>query len=208
MSVYSGIGEEFMQDQGELVIKGIRIESKVLQKRNVRPCGEGKCIAACCSGGVWLREDEAPRILEWADAIKACLPADRHDHSKWFESGKDDEEEEIGTSTVDDPVRPGQHCCVFLQPDRKCSLQVVSQENNLGWPGIKPFYCATYPFYTEDDALMVDDETPLKFKGAACRRPSSDKRPLYEIYKMEAILALGEDGYRELLSRVARSQRR
>lgn len=183
-----------MRKNGSMIINGIRIDRGVLGMDAVRRCGDIPCAGACCTDGVWLRDGEASRILEWAEKIKACIPEDRHDESKWFEQGK----EEMGTVSVADPMRPGDTCCVFLQPDRKCALQVVSKANNLGWPGIKPFYCALYPLYTENDTLLVDHKTPRNVKGAMCRRGNPPKQVVYKLFKEEISLALGEDGYREL----------
>lgn len=183
-----------MAKNRSLIINGIRIDPGVLREDAVRRCGDVKCVGACCSDGVWLCEEEAPRILEWAGAIKACLPPDRHDQSIWFERRDD----EVGTAAVADPLRPNQTCCVFLQTDRKCALQVVSQANNLGWPGLKPYYCALYPLYTEDDTLLVDRITPRNVTGAMCRHAKPPKQPVYKLFRDEMVLVLGEDGYREL----------
>jgi hypothetical protein len=183
-----------MMNDGAMVVNGIRIDPNVLRKEAVRRCSDVKCVAACCSDGVSLLEGEAPRILAWAAAIKACLPAERHDESKWFEQGKN----ELGTNSVDDPLRPSDTCCVFLQTDRKCALQVVSQANNLGWPGIKPYYCATYPLYTEDNTLLMDNITQRNVTGSMCRESKPPKQEVYKLFREEAILVLGEDGYREL----------
>jgi hypothetical protein len=183
-----------MRNKGSLIIKGIRIDPHVLLKDAVRRCGHIKCVAACCSDGVWLCEDEPPRILKWASAVKACLPPNRHDESKWFEQGKD----ELGTASVDDPLRPKDTCCVFLQLDRKCALQVVSQANHLGWPGLKPYYCAIYPLYTENGALMVDHITRRNITGAMCRHAAPPRQNIYKLFREEATLVLGEDGYSEL----------
>jgi len=177
-----------------LIVNGIRIDPDIFRRDAVRRCGEIKCAAACCSDGVWLCEDEPPRILEWASEIKACLPPDRHDESKWFEQG----DNELGTASVDDPMRPDENCCVFLQIDRKCALQVTSQSKQLGWPGLKPYYCAIYPLYKEDGALLMDRVTPLNVTGAMCRYGAPKKKFIYKLFREEAILALGEDGYREL----------
>jgi hypothetical protein len=183
-----------MENNSSLVINGICIDPGVLRKGAIRRCGDIKCMGACCSDGVWLCEDEPPRILSWAAAIKACLPSERHDESKWFEQGK----KEMGTVSVADPMRPGDTCCVFLQPDRKCSLQVVSQAHNLGWPGIKPFYCAIYPLYTENDTLLVDNITQKNITGAMCRHASPPREVIYELFSLETTLVLGENGYKEL----------
>jgi hypothetical protein len=183
-----------MGNNGALVINGFRIDQDILRKKAVRKCSEIQCLAACCSDGVWLLDNEAPRILEWADEIKACLPPDRHDESKWFEQGK----EEMGTIPVNDPVRPNDTCCVFLQPDRKCALQVVSSANNLGWPGIKPFYCTLYPLYTEDHTLLLDNITHLNVNGAMCRAEKPLRLEIYKLFPEEITLVLGKDGYQQL----------
>jgi len=185
-----------MEDDGSLIVNGIRVEQSVLGTDTVHRCSRAHCMAACCSGGVWLKDEEAPRIREWTAAVQACLPGDRHDDSSWFESNG----RELGTTTVDDPSRPGQSCCVFLRPDRKCALQVVSDQHRLGWPGLKPYYCAIFPLYYEDGVLMIDDSTAFDF--APCR-PEGPKVPrICELYRDEAVLILGEDGYRELIEKV------
>lgn len=187
-----------MEDGDSLTINGIRINPDVLRKDSIRRCADARCGAVCCSGGVWLNEDEAPKIRAWAEEIKKRLPPDRHDESIWFE----EEDGEMGTNSIDDASRPGQTCCVFLQPDRKCALQVVSNENNLGWPGIKPYYCAIYPLLIEENVLTIDDETPLIYAGGLCRNSAPQGYAAYELYRDEAILILGEDGYRELIQKV------
>lgn len=193
-----------MDDDGSLMINGIRVRRDVRCTGVVHPCGavDNSCVGACCSGGVWFKsEEEGERIRAWAKEIKARIPADRHDESEWFER----EDGEVGTRAVSDPLRPGQTCCVFQQTDRKCALQIVSQQNQLGWPGIKPFYCAIFPLYYEDGVMSIDDETTSEMDDAACRRLAPQQRPVFELYPDEAILILGEDGYRELREK-ARAQ--
>ena len=161
-------------------------------------------MAACCSTGVWLKAEEAPRILEWGGPVKACLPLDRQNESKWFLEGEPDENQslELGTSTVEDPMSPGRRCCVFLKPDRKCALQVVSAQNHLGWPGLKPYFCAIYPLFYAEGVMSMDDRLP-DFEGATCRRFTKGLRAIYELYRDEATLILGEEGYRELCEKAA-----
>lgn len=195
-----------MEDSESLIVNGIRVDPGVLRREPLQRCAVVECRAACCTGGVWLDAGHAPRILEWAGAIKPVLPPDRHDESTWFSEIEDDPDflsgRMTGTNTVDDPMRPGQACCVFLRPDRKCALQVVSSHNDLGWPGLKPFYCAIYPLVVSDGVLSLDEETALDFEGGGCQRPAPESRPIYQIYREEAILILGEDGYRQLAESV------
>ncbi len=188
-----------------MIINGIRIHPSVLREEKIERCQLVECLAACCTGGVWLDAQDVPHILERADAIKPFVPPDRHDESAWFSEEEPDPDSAsgrcAGTNIVDDPQRPGKTCCVFLRHDRRCALQVASEALGLGWPGIKPYYCAIYPMTVVDKTLMMDDETPLDFEGGGCRRPAAEARPMYQIYRPEAILVLGEDGYRELCER-------
>jgi Fe-S-cluster containining protein len=196
-----------MTEETKLRIKGIRIDASVLRTARIQRCALVECQAACCTGGVWLDAEHMPRILEYREAVRRFLPPDRHDETKWFSEPEDDADFPsgrcTGTNVVDDPQRPGQTCCVFLRHDRRCALQVTSNALDLGWPALKPFYCALYPLYLEGDELSVDDETPLDFVGGGCQQPAPDMRPVYQIYREEATLILGEDGYRELSERAA-----
>jgi len=179
----------------KVIINGISIDLKVIRKETTYPCSQVDCQADCCSGGVWVKDEEYPPVMKWKKAVKTCLPKERHDESQWFEK---DDEAGYGTQTVDDPQRPGKTCCVFLQADRKCSLQVVSRKKKLGWPGIKPYYCAIYPLYEEDGEMTVDDDTPVDEKTGMCRKYRPGPEPLFEMYPDETKLILGENGYREL----------
>lgn len=184
----------------EIVINGIRVDKSVFRKVALRPCGPD-CLADCCSGGVWMTDDEPPRIMKWAKTIKSHLPKDRHDESQWFVTRKSKDTPsgiETGTNTVEDPVREDETCCIFLRADRKCALQVISRDRKLGWPGIKPFYCCIYPLYLENDVFSIDETTELDEETALCLHGADEKRPMFEIYRDEAILILGKKGYAEL----------
>ena len=184
----------------KIVINGIRVDKSVFRKVALRPCGPD-CLADCCSGGVWMTDDEPPRIMKWAKAIKRHLPKDRHDETQWFVTRKSKDTPsgiETGTNTVEDPAREDETCCIFLRSDRKCALQAVSRDRKLGWPGIKPFYCSIYPLYLENDVFSIDETTELDEETALCLHGADEKRPMFEIYRDEAILILGKKGYAEL----------
>ena len=196
-----------MNDESSLIINGLRIDPSVLRSAPLQRCAVVECQAACCSGGVWLDAGHMPRILEWAGVIKQALPPDRRDESQWFSEIEDDPDFAsgrcTGTNTVDDPQRPGKTCCVFLRPDRKCALQVVSHQHGLGWPGLKPFYCAIYPLVVSGKTLTLDEETALDFEGGGCQQPCAESRPIYQIYRDETVLLLGEEGYQQLCRTLA-----
>lgn len=184
-----------------LVINGFTIEPNMLEPVALQRCDLAECLGACCGGGVWLNESEAPRIIQYKDEIKKHLPVDRHDESKWISDPEPDPDMPsgwiVGTNTVDDPQRAGMTCCVFLTEQRLCALQIVSRELNLGWPGIKPYYCALYPLWTDGDNLTKDDETH-EWLNAGCERPATTQHARYQIFREESILVLGEEGYHEL----------
>jgi hypothetical protein len=185
-----------------LIIHGLQIDPALLVEVQAERCLLHECLGACCTGGVWVDKDHVASLIPHVEAIKANLPADRRDPDTWFSGPEEDEDFPtgiaIGTNVVDDPMRPGKTCCVFLRPDRRCALQVTSQQLGLDWPGLKPFYCALYPIYLSEGELTLDDETPDLFEGATCSRFSGEKKPIYQTYEVELKLVLGEDGYQEL----------
>lgn len=162
---------------------------RVLHRRSVVGCGAVRTIV--------------PHV----EAIQLNLPAGRSDPNGWFSAPAADEQSPnglvIGTNVIDDPLRPGQTCCVFLRPDRLCALQVTSHQLGLEYPGLKPLFCALYPLQVREAEIVVDHETTQNFGSATCQRVCATRQPLYRVFKEEMILILGEDGYRELDQRMS-----
>jgi hypothetical protein len=185
-----------------MIINGFKIHPEFLEEVYAERCVLNECRGACCTGGAWLDVEQLKIIVPHVEAIKLHLPDDRHDPNTWFSAPAADEEapgaEPIGTNVVDDVRRSGETCCVFLRPDRLCALQLTSQQLGLAYPGLKPLFCALYPLQVRDDEILFDHETERNFGGANCRRACVTKQPLYQVFKEEMQLLLGEDGYREL----------
>jgi hypothetical protein len=185
-----------------VIINGLKIHPELLEEVEAERCLLHECKGACCSGGVWLDADDLKPIVPHVETIKANLPEERRDPNTWFSAPEPDEDTpsgvKIGTNVVDDPVRPGITCCVFLRPDRLCALQVTSRQLGLPGLGLKPFFCALYPVYVENGEVIIDHETEIDFEGANCRRFCATKQPLYRVFREEMTLVLGEEGYREL----------
>jgi hypothetical protein len=185
-----------------MIVNGFKIHPELLEEVNAERCVLNECLGACCTGGAWLDVEQLKTIAPHVEAIKANLPADRRDPNAWFSAPTVDENSPqgaiIGTNVVNDPRRPGETCCVFLRPDRLCALQVTSQQLGLEYPGLKPLFCALYPLQVRDDEIVFDHTTVENFGGAACQRACAHKRPLYQVFKDEVMLVLGEEGYREL----------
>ncbi len=188
--------------EANVIINGLKIHPELLEVVESERCVLHECKGACCSGGVWLDADDLKPLVPYVETIQANLPAERRDPNTWFSAPEPDEDTpsgvKIGTNTVDDPVRPGITCCVFLRPDRLCALQVTSRQLGLPGLGLKPFFCALYPVYVENGEVIIDHETEEDFDGANCRRFCATKQPLFEVFRAEMILLLSEDGYQDL----------
>ncbi len=188
-----------------MIINGFKIHPELLADVHAERCVLHECLGACCTGGAWLDVEQLKAIVPHVAAIQANLPEERRDPDGWFSAPSADEDSPdgaiIGTNVVDDPCRPGETCCVFLRSDRadrRCALQMTSQQLDLGYPGLKPLFCALYPLLVRDNEIMIDHETAENFGGAICQRACSHPRPLYQVFKRELELILGEEGYREL----------
>ena len=185
-----------------MIVNGFKIHPDLLEEVPAERCALQECLAACCAGGAWLDVEQLKTIVPHVDVIKANLPEDRRDPNEWFSAPAAGEDAPqgavIGTNVIDDVLRPGRTCCIFLRPDRLCALQVTSQQLQLEYPGLKPLFCALYPLQIRGDELIIDHDTAENFGGAACRRACANKQPLYRVFKDEVVLVLGEEGYREL----------
>jgi hypothetical protein len=188
-----------------MIINGFKIHPELLQEVYAERCVLSECLGACCTGGAWLDVEQLKTIVPYVEAIIANLPEERRDPDEWFSAPSADEDSPngvmIGTNVVDDVRRPGKTCCVFLRPDRLCALQVTSRQIGLEYPGLKPLFCALYPLQIRDDEIILDHETEESFGGATCRRSCATRQPLYQIFRAELELILGEEGYEELHAR-------
>ncbi len=192
----------------DLIINGWRIQPELLEEAQAERCVRHECLSACCSGGAWLDIEQLKSIARYVEAIQANLPDDRRDPDTWFSAPEDDEGAPdgivLGTNVVDDPARPNKTCCVFLRPDRadrRCALQMTSEQIGLPYPGLKPLFCALYPLRIEHDLVFIDHETPRAFPDATCRRAASSPQPMHRLFREERTLVVGEDGYRQLDAR-------
>jgi Protein of unknown function (DUF3109) len=188
-----------------MTINGFKIHPELLEEVYAERCVLQECLGACCTGGAWLDVEQLKTIVPHVEAIQANLPDERHDPNTWFSAPAVDEDSPegviLGTNVVDDPRRPGETCCVFLRPDRadrRCALQMTSQQLGLEYPGLKPLFCALYPLQIRDQEIVIDHETVQNFGGTVCQRVCSARQPLHRVFKEELQLVLGEEGYREL----------
>ena len=163
------------------------------------------CGGGCCGGGIWVDVLQVQRILAHTDAIAALLAPERRDPDDWFSDEVMDHADfpsGVGTATAVGP-RPdgsGRQGCMFLLDDNCCALQRVSEANDLGWPGLKPVDCATFPILRYEGAVIWDRRTAEAIPGEAdCKRPASELGPpLFQVFVAEAELAIGKRGVARL----------
>lgn len=176
----------------------LRVHPNVLGLTRGPRCDLAVCRGACCTNGIWVDTGHVERIRAHSADVAALLPAERRDVETWFEtellacvdfpSGRG-----LSTSVVDDPEDPDRDTCVFLLPgSRHCALQVASGALGLGYPGLKPFDCATYPVLRSEGELMLDLWSPEELDGADCQQPGPPAR-VVDVFREELELAVGPE---------------
>lgn len=194
-----------------IVVDGLRLSRSLTEPSRGAVCRLEICGGGCCGGGIWLDVLHVQRILAHTDAIAALLAPARRDPDGWFSDEVMDHADfpsGVGTATAIGP-RPdgsGRDGCVFLVADNCCALQRVSEAEGLGWPGLKPFDCATFPILRSEGAVLWDHRTAEAIPGEAdCKRPAAGRGPsLASVFVAEAQLALGGRG----VERMAQLERR
>ncbi len=193
-----------MTDAEPLVIKGRRVDRKLLEPRPTQRCTTPECHSWCCMGGVWLDLGQKETILANAARIKPFLPPDRREEKQWFDGEREAHVDYPsgwgeGTTVVDDPTHPAGVTCIFLRPeDRYCALQMTSIACGEDPWSLKPFYCILHPLTIEGDLILLDDANFIYEEGGHCQREHRESVPLYVTFRAELTLVLGEDGYEEL----------
>ena len=186
-------------------IKGLTMDESLFQTSRGERCVLSECRAACCQNGAWMDEGHAEKIMRYKAQIKALLPEDRHDHHQWFDEEREDHDFPSGVGlscvSVEDPNDASRGACVFLMTNYHCSLQTLSEELKLGYPGLKPIDCALYPILRSGGNLALDRWSPEALEGADCQREKAPARPIDEVFEVELRLALGDDGLIELKKR-------
>ncbi len=183
-----------------LVADGLIVAENLLAPSHGEHCAAGECQAACCVGGIWVDLLEVQRILDHAEALRPFLaPAYAADEDLWFE----DEDflhadfpsgVALATRTVPRAADATQDGCIFLRADHLCALHVASDALGLGWPGLKPFECATYPIRRSEGVVGYDEETTAANPQADCQRRGTGSRSRHLVFRQEIELAIGQKG--------------
>ncbi len=190
-----------------LIADGLIVSDNLLELSHGEHCAAGACQAACCVGGIWVDLLEVQRILDHAEALRPYLaPQYAGNEDLWFE----DEDflhadfpsgVALATRTVPRAADATQDGCIFLRADHLCALHVASDALALGWPGLKPFECATYPIRQSEGVVGYDEETAAANPHADCQRQGGEPRPRFLVFKTEIELAIGQKAWQTLADR-------
>ncbi len=188
----------------------VTVSDNLLELSLGEHCGPGECRAACCVGGIWVDLLEVQRILDHAEVLRFFLaPQYAANEDLWFE----DEDflhadfpsgVALATRTVPRAADAAQDGCIFLRADHLCALHVASDALALGWPGLKPFECATYPIRRSEGVVAYDEETTAAHPHADCQRHGTPQRPRFLVFKTEIELAIGQKAWKTLADRAKR----
>lgn len=128
---------------------------------------------------------EAPLVLRYMDATQ------ERDTTRWFEAEEiPDTDFPSGAAASTRVVNGG---CVFLDSRGYCVLHAAEAES----PGLKPFFCRTYPIALVNGVLSVEydycpDETQC------CGPVDGGQLTIFDVCADELAFMLGERGAREL----------
>ena len=187
------LGRSFPLDQHDLAyIADLRVGEEVFTARFAGDADSSRCSAYCCRAGVLVDIAHRDRILAESELVREYMePTQERDPSKWF-MAEDEEDVDfpsqraINTTLVDGT-------CVFLDSQRRCSLQRAEERS----PGLKPFYCRAFPVVIAAHRLTLNcDHCPGDTQ--CCGIVPEGNRTALDVFRFEFTHVLGADGMREL----------
>ena len=171
------------------------IDPVLLEKGLAAGCGPFRCRANCCAKGVLIDPAERDFILEHRDEVQAMMDdTQTRDDAAWFETVILEDVDFPSGHAVGTEVHNGK--CVFLDRDRRCTLQLLGvKKYNDPWK-IKPYYCIAFPIYVDKGLVTFDDSQ--QGKSECCSIVPDAGIPLIDSCKAELEHVLGNEGYRQL----------
>jgi hypothetical protein len=193
-------------------------------RRPIRRCDLAQCKGMCCYDGVYV-EAEAADVLQRlardeADFFRSLgmdLPREVIVMGEWkgrFKGPKTAVLPRPFSRTVEDfPAHFHDTACVFLTPDGRCGLQVLSQARGKHPWYYKPFTCWMYPLTTSyDDKRAEGEKKPDKAvriglydeHSDPCQLPEEENYPGYvSVIQCGRTAPCGEPAYRVLREELA-----
>ncbi|HTJ22833.1 MAG TPA: DUF3109 family protein [Gemmatimonadaceae bacterium] len=168
------------------------VDEDVFTCRFSEGCSMMNCRATCCSDGVWVDLAHRDRVLAEAPLVIRYMDAEQeHDPSKWFcDDAKPDIDFPSGIATSTQVVN---EACVFLNARGWCVLHMAEAES----PGLKPFYCRTYPLVLLNHVVTIDQEA-CATQTHCCGAVEDGPLTLFDVCGDEIEYLLGERGASDL----------
>lgn len=170
----------------------LRVGEEIFTSRFAGSCSMSSCSARCCREGVLVDITHRDRVLsEHALITQYMEPTQVRDPSGWFEEEEEIDEDFPSGLVVNTKAANG--ACVFLDSQRRCVLQLAEAES----PGLKPFYCRTYPVAI-DHARVTLDADWCPGETNCCGPVEGGELTTFDVCEGELVFLLGEAGVREL----------
>ena len=138
-------------------------------------------------------------MLAHADLVRGVMtPGQATDPTAWFaREERVDRDFPSGRATH---TRAGPDGCVFLDADRRCTLQKASLAAG-GGLDLKPFFCRVYPLTLSGGVLLVEDGIENLREAPCCGSAPGGSLTVFDVCLPELEHALGADGVAELRQR-------
>jgi Fe-S-cluster containining protein len=134
-------------------LPNLNVGEELFTRRFDRGCSMYNCSAYCCRDGVIVDIKHRDRVLAEAPLVRKYMePTQEQDSTEWFEI--EEQKDMDFPSGLASNTRVVNGTCVFLDTQRRCVLQRAEVES----PGLKPFYCRTYPVAIIHGRVTLDDE--------------------------------------------------
>lgn len=185
-------GTPVLNDHALAHLGPLPVSRQLIDCRFSAGCAMSNCRGACCSGGVSVDLRHRDRVLAEAPLVLRYMDATQErDSTKWFETEEiPDADFPSGAAASTRVVNGG---CVFLDARGFCVLHAAEAES----PGLKPFFCRTYPIALVNGILTVEydycpDETQC------CGPVANGQLTIFDVCADELTFMLGERGADEL----------
>jgi hypothetical protein len=168
------------------------VDPALLARRFAAGAALRRCDGTCCGAGVTVDLRERDRVLAHVDLVRRVMtPGQETDPMQWFAPGdRPDGDVPSGRATHTRVKATG---CVFLDAERRCSLQKASQANGNGLD-LKPFFCRAYPITVCKGELLIDSDADEHRRPQCCGATPGGPQTIFDVCGFELEHTLGPEG--------------
>lgn len=168
----------------------LTVHRSIFARRFATGCATRRCDASCCALGVLVDIREREQVLAHADLVRRLMtPGQDPDPAHWF--AREERHDPDFPSGRASHTRAGPGGCVFLDAERRCSLQKASVAAGVD---LKPFFCTLFPITLSGGVLLVQEETDGFTQAPCCGPQHGGPLTVFDVCAAELEHALGADG--------------